>query len=116
MTYGGDFGNPISVQSERADINDACDGGSVYGSRRHARADRSVDADEHATAQRTTYCDVSLFDGSTAYTLVRAAPLYPGGFCVIEGAAKHVLPTSGAVYVAAYATFISAVMSLVELT
>lgn len=69
-----------------------------------------------ATTQRTTYCDVSLFDGSTAFTIVRAAPLFPGGFCVIEGAAKHVLPTSGAVYIAAYATVISAAMSLVELT
>lgn len=69
-----------------------------------------------ATTNITTYCDVSLFDGTTQYPALVKAPLYPGGMLAVESLAKHVLPTSGAVYVTAYATNVSAILSLVELT
>ncbi len=72
-----------------------------------------------ATTNVTTYCDVSLYDGTSAsnsYPIVVKAPLYPGGTLVVESLAKHVLPTGGAVYVTAYATNLSAIMSLVELS
>lgn len=69
-----------------------------------------------AASNITTYVDVSLWDGTTAYPMLVKAPLYPGGSLAVESLAKHVLPTSGAVYVAAYATNVSAAMSLVELS
>ena len=69
-----------------------------------------------ATTNLTTYADVSLWDGTTAYPLLVKTPLYPGGAVIVEGAAKHCLPTSGAVYVTPYATFVSAIMTAVELT
>lgn len=69
-----------------------------------------------ATTNVTTYCDVALWDGTTAYTLVRAAKLFPGGNLVVEGLAKHVLPTGGGVYLTAYATTVAAAMSIIELT
>jgi len=69
-----------------------------------------------ATTNITTYADVSLFDGTTAYPMIVKAPLYPGGNLIVEGVAKHTLPTGGAVYVTAYATNVSAVMSLIEVT
>lgn len=69
-----------------------------------------------ATTNLTTYADVSLFDGTTAFPLVVKTPLYPGGAQVIEGAQKHCLPTSGAVLVTFYATFGCAIMSGTELT
>lgn len=69
-----------------------------------------------ASTNVTTYADVSLFDGTTAYPLGVKMPLYPGGNLIIEALAKHVLPTGGAVYVTAYATNVSAVMSGVEIT
>lgn len=69
-----------------------------------------------ATTNVMTYADVSLWDGATAYPIVRAVQLYPGGSEIVVGVEKHVLPTGGAVYVTAYATVVSAVMTLVELT
>lgn len=69
-----------------------------------------------ATTNLTTYADVSLFDGTTAYPLVVKTPLYPGGAQFIEGAQKHCLPTGGAVYVTFYSTFGCAIMSGTELT
>ena len=69
-----------------------------------------------ATTNRLTYADVSLFDGSTAYGVARALQLYPGGSVIVEGVAKHVLPTGGGVYVTAYATTVSAVLSIIEVT
>ena len=68
-----------------------------------------------STTNLTTYADVALFDGSVAYPVVTRATIYPGGNLIVEGVAKHVLPTGGAVYVTGYATFISAVMTVVEL-
>lgn len=68
-----------------------------------------------ASTNITAFCDVSLFDGTTAYPIVVKAPLYPGGSLAVESLAKHVLPTSGAVYVAGYATNVCAILSLVEL-
>ncbi len=72
-----------------------------------------------ATTNVTTFCDVSLYSGTTAsvaYPIVVKSPLYPGGSLVVEGLARHVLPTGGAVYVTPYATNISAIMTVVELT
>jgi hypothetical protein len=69
-----------------------------------------------ASTNITAYADVSVYDGSIAYPMVVKAPLYPGGNLIVEGVAKHTLPTGGAVYVTAYATNVSAVMSLVEVT
>jgi len=69
-----------------------------------------------ATTNRTTFADVALYDGSTAYPIIQRVPLYPGGSLVVEGLEKHILPTGGAVYVTAYATIVSAVMSGVEIT
>lgn len=69
-----------------------------------------------ATTNITTYCDVSLWDGTTAYPVLVRAPLYPGGSLAVEALAKHVLPTGGAVYVTPTATNVSAIMSIVELT
>lgn len=69
-----------------------------------------------ATTNLTTYADVLLFDGTTAYTMLQKAPLYPGGSLVVEGVQKHILPTGGSVYVTPYSTFVSAQMSGVEIT
>ena len=69
-----------------------------------------------ATNSKTTYADVSLFDGVTAYPVLVNAPIYPGSSLIVEGMQKHTLPTGGAVYVTAYSTFVSAVMSGVEIT
>lgn len=69
-----------------------------------------------ASTNVTTYADVSLFDGSTAYPLLVKAPLYPGGSLVVQGVDKHVLPTGGAVYVTAYATNVAAVLTVIEVT
>lgn len=69
-----------------------------------------------ATTNVITYCDVSLFDGTTAYPVVVKAPLYPGGSLQVQPVSKHVLPTGGGVYVTAYATNVAAILSLVELT
>lgn len=69
-----------------------------------------------ATTNVSGFCDVSMWDGTTAYPVLTRAPIYPGGNLVVEGLAKHVLPTGGAVYFTAYATNLSAVMSLVELS
>lgn len=67
-----------------------------------------------ATTNQVTYADVSLFDGTTAYGIGRALPLYPGSNLKIQAVSKHVLPTGGAVYVTAYATIVSAVLTGVE--
>lgn len=69
-----------------------------------------------ATTNVTTFADVSMWDGTTAYPLLVKAPLYPGGNIIVDGITKHALPTSGAVYVTAYATNVSAIMSGVEVT
>lgn len=69
-----------------------------------------------ATTNITAFCDVSLFNGSTAYPVVVKAPLYPGGSLIVEGVQKHVLPTGGAVYVTAYATNVCANLTVVEVT
>lgn len=70
-----------------------------------------------ASTNVTAYCDVSLYDGSTAYPLVVKMPLYPGGAEIVEGIQKHTLPTGGGVYVTAYATTgVSVVMTGVEIT
>lgn len=78
----------------------------------------TLTAANSAASNVTTYCDVSMYDGAApAHPVLVKAPLYPGGCLVVEGLAKHVLPTGGAVYVTAYATTgVSVVMSLVELT
>lgn len=69
-----------------------------------------------ATTNVMTFADIDLYDGATAYRLVTKAPLYPGGSLIVEGVTKHVLPTGGAVYVSAYATNVSAIMTAVEIT
>ncbi len=69
-----------------------------------------------ATGNVLTYADVSLFDGTTAYGIVRGLQLFPGGSEIVEGVQKHVLPTGGAVYVSAYATLVSAVLTVVEVS
>ncbi len=69
-----------------------------------------------ATTNILTYADVSLWDGTTAYPIVRGVQLFPGGAEIVEGVQKHVLPTGGAVYVTAYATNVSAALTVVEIT
>ena len=69
-----------------------------------------------ATTNVTTYADVDLFDGSTAYRLVTKLPLYPGGSEIVEATQKHVLPTGGAIYLTAYATNVSGIATFVEIT
>ena len=70
-----------------------------------------------ATTNVIAYADVALYDGSTAYTLLKKAPLYPGGMLVAEGFQKHSLPTGGAVYVTPYATTgVTAVLTVIEVT
>lgn len=69
-----------------------------------------------ATTNLTTYADIALFDGTTAYPILVKTPLYPGGLVIVEGVNKHTLPTSGAVYVTAYSTNVCVVMSGVEIT
>lgn len=69
-----------------------------------------------ATTNQTTYADIDLYDGTTAYRLVTKLPLYPGGSEIVEGVQKHVLPTGGAVLVTAYATLVSAILTAVEIT
>lgn len=76
----------------------------------------AVTVSNTATTNKTTYADIHLFDGTIAYPLVVKMPLIPGGAVVIEGVQKHVLPTSGAVYLTAYSTFVSAIMTGVEIT
>jgi len=69
-----------------------------------------------ATTNLTTYADVSLFDGTTAYPIAVKVPLYPGGNIVMQGFQKHILPTGGAVYVTAYSTNVCAIMTGNEIT
>lgn len=69
-----------------------------------------------ATTNLTTYADVSLWDGTTAYPMLVKTPLYPGGTVIVSGVNKHVLPTGGAVYVTAYSTNVCAVMTGMEVT
>ncbi len=64
----------------------------------------------------TTYADVSLFDGTTAYPVGVKMALYPGGNLVIQGVQKHLLPTGGAAYITPYSTFVSVIMTGVEVT
>lgn len=62
------------------------------------------------------FCDVSLWDGATAYPLLVKGQMYPGGSLIVESIARHVLPTGGAIYATPYATTgISAIMTVVEL-
>lgn len=69
-----------------------------------------------ATTNLTTYTDVSLFDGTNTYPMLVKAPLYPGGCLILEGVQKHLLPTSGALYVTAYSTNVSVIMTGIEVT
>lgn len=69
-----------------------------------------------AATNLTTFADIGLSDGSTTYPLVTRAAIYPGGNLIVEGVAKHVLPTGGSVEVVAYSTNISVVMTAVEIT
>lgn len=69
-----------------------------------------------STTNAMAFVDVSLFDGTTAFPNLTKAPLYPGGNLIVNGLEKHVLPTSGAVYVTPYATNVSGQMSGVEIT
>ncbi len=72
-----------------------------------------------STTNAMAFADVSLYDGTTASTVIPLlvkTPLYPGGTLVVEGAQKHTLATGGAVYVTAYATNVAAIMSGVEIT
>lgn len=68
------------------------------------------------TANLTTFADVSLFDGTTAFPIGVKFPLYPGGNLIIEGICKHTLPTGGSVLVTPYSTFVTGVMTGVEIT
>ena len=69
-----------------------------------------------ATTNLTTYADVSMYDGATAYPIAVKIPLYPGGNVIMQGVQKHLLPTGGGVYVTAYSTNVCAVMSGIEVT
>lgn len=69
-----------------------------------------------ATTNLTTYADIQLYNGTSAYTLVSKAQLYVGGTFVVDGIEKHILPSGGAVYITPYSTFVSAHMSGVEIT
>ncbi len=69
-----------------------------------------------ATTNLVTYVDIALWDGTNQWPMGTKIPLYPGGVTIVEGAQKHTLPTSGAVYVTGYATFVSAIMSGFEIT
>lgn len=68
-----------------------------------------------ATTNLTTYVDVQFYDGTSTYTVLQKAPLYPGGNVVVEGFAKHVLPSGGATYVTPYSTFVASALSGVEI-
>lgn len=71
-----------------------------------------------STGNLMNYVDVSIWDGATAYPVLVKAPVYPGGNLVVEGAAKHVLPTGGGYYVTPYATagVMTSALTLVELS
>ena len=70
-----------------------------------------------ATTNVVAYVDVALYDGSTAYTLLQKAPLYPGGALIAEGFQKHSLPTGGGVYVTSYSTTgVTAALTVIEVT
>jgi len=71
-----------------------------------------------ATGNGMNYADVDIYDGSTTYSISgKKMPVYPGGSVIAVGAEKHVLPTGGALYVTAYATFgINVVATIVEVT
>lgn len=71
-----------------------------------------------ATTFARAWADVQIFDGTTAYNVVKAMPIDPGSSAIIVGIEKHTLPTGGAVYVNCYATAapVTALMSLVEVT
>lgn len=71
-----------------------------------------------ATSNGTNYADVSLYNGSFSVAVGgKKTPIYPGSSFVVVGLEKHVLPTSGAVQVAAYATTgLDVAVTLVELT
>lgn len=71
-----------------------------------------------ATTFARAWADVQIFDGTTAYNLVRAMPVDPGSSSVVVGLEKHVLPTGGAVYFNCYATSapVTALMTIVEIT
>lgn len=75
----------------------------------------SLNISNTATTNLTTYADVSAFDGTTAYPVLVKTPLIPGGSLVVVGLQHMTLPTSGAIYVTAYATFVSAIMCGVEI-
>lgn len=70
-----------------------------------------------ATTNITNYADVSIYNGTAAFGLVKKAPLYPGGTFIAVGAEKHSLPTSGAVQVTTYATTqVDVAISLIEVS
>lgn len=71
-----------------------------------------------ATGNGMNYADVELFDGSTAFNISgKKMPVYPGGSVIAVGGEKHVLPTGGAIYVTAYATFgLNVVATIIEVT
>lgn len=69
-----------------------------------------------ATTNVTAFCDVSLWDGAIAYPILVKTPLYPGGNLKVAELSHHTLPTGGAVYVTAYATNVSAILTGVEIT
>lgn len=69
-----------------------------------------------ATTNVTAYADVSLWDGTTANPFLVKVPLYPGGSLAVESIVKQVMPTGGGIYLTAYATNVSAMMTVVEIT
>lgn len=71
-----------------------------------------------ATTFARAWCDVQIYDGATAYNIVKAMPVDPGSSAIVVGIEKHILPTGGAVYVCCYATTapLTAAMSFVEIT
>lgn len=71
-----------------------------------------------ATTNITNYFDCGIYNGSFATPIAGTkTPVYPGGSVRVMGAAKHVLPTSGAVQVTPYATSgLGVALTVIEVT
>lgn len=71
-----------------------------------------------ATTFARAWTDIQIFDGTTAYNVVRAMPIDPGSSAIVMGLEKHLLPTGGSVYFNCYATTapVTVLMTLLEVT
>ena len=71
-----------------------------------------------ATSNAMNYFDASIYNGSFSVPIAGTkTPVPPGGSVIVIGAEKHVMPTSGAFQVTAYATTgLGVAMTLIEVT